>query len=109
MTGMSQKLIDYLGVFVADERFAVFALASILLAVALVPLMRGAGRVPTLLAVVAALLLVSAFVILAPLSALSWTSPTPHIHPVALSFNCGFLALGVALSLKFFRSSSSPK
>jgi predicted phage tail protein len=106
---MSQKVVDYLAVFGSDERFAVFALASILVAAALVPLMRGAGRMTILFSVAAALLLFFSFVVLAPLSALSLAPASAHLNPVGLSFNCGFLALGIALALKFFRQTSFSK
>lgn len=99
-------MIAYFEVFKTDERFIVFALASLVLTLALIPLMRRESFAITILLASAAVLFVFAFVILAPLSYLSIVENTPSLSPVTLNFNFGFLALGVGLAFKFLRKST---
>lgn len=105
---MSEKIIAYLDVFKSDERFIVFALGSLMLTFALIPLMRRESFATTVLLSSAALLLVFAFVVLAPLSSLSMVETTAALSPVTLNFNFGFLVLGAGLALKFLKKSSTP-
>lgn len=98
---MLPDFADYLDVFASDERFLVFASSSIVLAVALMFFLSGAGRTTRMLLLSAAFLIVFSFVVLAPLSAMSAVKSTASVNPVALNFNFGFLALGVGMFLKF--------
>lgn len=95
--------IDYLEVFVSDERFVVFASSSIVLALALFLFAPNSTGVARLLLCSAAFLLMFAFVVVAPLSAIDVVRGTKEMNPVALNFNFGFLALGLGLFLKFRR------
>ena len=98
---MLPTFADYIEVFVSDERFLVFALASVVLSVALFFFLSGTGRFTRLFLLSAAALLLFAFVVVAPLSAMAATQETPVIDPVKLNYNFGFLALGLGLFLKF--------
>lgn len=103
---MSEKMVAYFEVFKADERFIVFALGSLVLALALIPLMRREDFATSVLLASAAVLLVFAFVVLAPLSYLSLVEHSRELSPVTLNFNFGFLALGGGLAFKFLKKSS---
>lgn len=94
-------LADYLEVFASDERFLVFASSSIVLATALLFFLPGACRFTRLLFFSAALLLMFAFVVVAPFSSLSLAQGTPELNPVSLNYNFGFLTLGLGLFLRF--------
>lgn len=98
---MDFSLADYLSVFVSDERFLVFAGASLVLAFVLILFQKGEGRFTRLFLGSAAFLLFFSFVILAPLSALQVVSDSGGVDPVKFNYNFGFLALGIGLFLKF--------
>lgn len=98
---MLPQVVEYLEVFVSDERFFVFASSSFVLALVICLLLRDACHATRLLLLSAAFLIAFAFVVLAPLSAISTVQQTPELSPVNLNFNFGFLALGLGLLLKF--------
>lgn len=99
---------DYLDVFGSDERFLVFASSSIVLALSLCFFLAGSSRVTRILLWSAAFLLVFAFVVVAPLSAIEVARGSETVNPVALNFNFGFLALGLGLFLKFRKAATAP-
>jgi len=98
---MGVGIRSFFEVFGTDERFLIFALGSLVLAVALFSMTKGASRATQLLLGSGALLIVLAFVILAPLNALNLLGSQAQVSPVALNFNFGFLALGLGLLFKF--------
>ncbi|MGJ8726586.1 MAG: hypothetical protein ACSHYB_18725 [Roseibacillus sp.] len=106
---MLPDFADYLDVFASDERFLVFASSSIVLAVAVMFFLSGAGRTTRMLLLSAAFLMVFSFVVLAPLTAISEVTPTASVNPVSLNFNFGFLALGAGMFLKFRNLPSGKK
>ncbi|GHC56903.1 hypothetical protein [Roseibacillus persicicus] len=98
---MLPQFADYLEVFGSDERFFVFASSSFVLALVICLFLKGACPATRLLLLSAAFLIAFAFVVLAPLAALSTVQQTAELSPVNLNFNFGFLALGLGLMLKF--------
>lgn len=106
---MQPLFTDYLEVFGSDERFFVFAAASVVLAIVLISFLRGSNGLVRLLFLCAAFLLPFAFVVLAPLSAISVAKDDSGISPVILNYNFGFLALGLGLFLKFRKLPARPQ